>query len=421
MTDENSTNASSSRSVVSSCSSSAASAFGRSTASSRRGVSSSTTPSSSTPARWNTAPSGRSAGMAATIRVRSARSVVSQAANSTVAPAPVSSAASSCAPGAASPRRLSSSRCRAPCRVTRCRASRRPRPPVPPVTSTVRPARAGVAPPPIGASPTARTRRGASRTPSSPTASCGSCRPAAAKEATRLGSGASASPVPLPGGRSARRKRPGCSDCAERTRPHTAPAQGSAPRAPWVRNSRRASEYRSSAIQARTASSARPTASRPSGSDSATTAGTGSSPGSAASAWTDVTPLVSAGRPSPAAGTTTGTQSTRYGVVGRPAPVAGCASAGRSASSSADRTVRPPGSTAVSRRPDQWARRVVAPVACSSTPVQENGSSGRSPGASGRPTRGCRAASRRAGCTPKPTAASWPVSGSTSSAYRSSP
>ena len=76
-------------------------------------------------------------------------------------PSPVSSAASSAAPGAAGPRRLASTRCSAPVWASR-RASWAPRPPVPPVISTV----------PRGRQPLPGGRRGAGerrrRRPSSP-------------------------------------------------------------------------------------------------------------------------------------------------------------------------------------------------------------------------------------------------------------
>ncbi len=73
------------------------------------------------------------------------RSETSQAAIVTSAPSPSSSARSSPAPAASAPLRLARSRWRAPCSATRWRATRAPRPPLPPVISTVFPGSIGAA------------------------------------------------------------------------------------------------------------------------------------------------------------------------------------------------------------------------------------------------------------------------------------
>ncbi len=108
-----------------------------------------------------------------------------------------------------------------PYAVTRCRAVIAPSVPVPPVISTVPSVSSG-----RGCGPASdgdrscatgtRTSRGASATPSR-TLSCGSPLSTTAARADRETSS-----------RSARTIRSGCSDCAERTRPHTAAASGSA-------------------------------------------------------------------------------------------------------------------------------------------------------------------------------------------------
>ena len=95
--------------------------------------------SSSTPAACTTAVSGCSAGTAASSAgQRVAVGGVAGGDRHLGRRAAVSSVASSAAPGARrGPRRLSSSRCRTPCSATRCRATRAPSAPVPPVIRTV--------------------------------------------------------------------------------------------------------------------------------------------------------------------------------------------------------------------------------------------------------------------------------------------
>ena len=110
-------------------------------------------------------------------------------------------------PGASAPRRLASSRCCTPCRSARCRATSAPSAPVPPVISTVPPASSG----PPGPAVSARPSRGASQ-------------PArrAPRAAARRAPAARPSPGRCSPSVSRSRNRPGCSDCALRTRPQTA-------------------------------------------------------------------------------------------------------------------------------------------------------------------------------------------------------
>lgn len=176
-------------------------------------------------------------------RSTSARSATSQVSRDTWAPSAVSSATRVSAPSAARPRRDTSSRDRTPCRVTRWRATDRPRVPVAPVTSTVPAARSGVPAPVV-----AGTASGC-RTRPSRTALCGRERATAANRA--VPSASSASP-----GRSTSWKRPGCSAWPERTMPHRAapatsgvPVSGPAFTALRVTNTSRESVNRSSASQ----------------------------------------------------------------------------------------------------------------------------------------------------------------------------
>ncbi len=171
---------------------------------------------SMTPAAWTTAVRGRSSGMPASSRASASRSPVSQAAIRTRAPSSVRSATRVSAPGASAPLRLTSSRSRLRWSVTRCRATRRPRSPVPPVTSTVPSGFQPSVPPtpavtPSGA-PSTRWSRG-TRGPPSRRASWGSPRTAYAASTACGVSGVSWS---------SRTTRPGSSSCAERTSPHTA-------------------------------------------------------------------------------------------------------------------------------------------------------------------------------------------------------
>ncbi len=206
--EENRTNAARSRSRVSSCRVVAASTFGRSTRSSWSAVSEVIVASSSTPAVCTTAVSGCSAGTPASSPVTASRSATSQATNSTAAPLATSRSRRSSAPGAARPRLLVRTRLRMPCRVTRCSATRPPRVPVAPVTSTVPFGSSAVG---SAAGPTL-ARRGANATPSR-RASSGSPAASAAVSASAEVSASS---------RSTRTNRPGCSACAERTRPRAA-------------------------------------------------------------------------------------------------------------------------------------------------------------------------------------------------------
>ena len=109
-----------------------------------RGSARSTMPSSSTPAAWTTAVSGCAAGIAASSGgQRGAVGGVAGRHGDAWRPAAARSAARPAAPGAAGPRRLASSRCRAPRGRPGAGPRRPPRVPVPPVISTVPSAVAG--------------------------------------------------------------------------------------------------------------------------------------------------------------------------------------------------------------------------------------------------------------------------------------
>ena len=92
------------------------------------------------PAVWNKAVSGYSAGTPARSSATACRSATSQAATVTRAPNSSNPARSSMAPGASRPRRETNSRCPAPSAASQ-RATWAPMPPVPPVTRTVPSAR----------------------------------------------------------------------------------------------------------------------------------------------------------------------------------------------------------------------------------------------------------------------------------------
>ncbi len=274
------TNIARSRSAVSSCRCSAASAFGARTASRRSGVIAPITPSSMTPAVCTTPVSGCASGIAAMTAARAARSDTSQATAVASAPRSRSSARSSEAPGASAPLRLVRTRWRTPYAFTRCRASRLPRAPVPPVTRTV-PRGCGARGPGLSSAAerraAARVRRGTKTLPAR-TATCGSSRAITSARASAEASVSS---------RSARTRRPGCSDCAERTSPQAAAAarstsSPSTDTAPRETTASVADANRSSSSQERTrarSSWAAPCRS-PSGMPTATTSGTGC-PGSA--------------------------------------------------------------------------------------------------------------------------------------------
>ncbi len=171
---------------------------------------------------WITPVSGASSGTAARTAASASRSAASQAARVTSAPSAVSSARRSSAPGASAPRRLSSSRCRAPAAASR-RATWAPRAPVPPVIRTVPVGSHSAAPCPAGTGTSRRPRAAEGRIAiwSSPP---GAVRVSAKRAAVRSSrvSGRSISPP----------QRCGYSRAATRPRPHTAawvsPGTGSA-------------------------------------------------------------------------------------------------------------------------------------------------------------------------------------------------
>ncbi|RPK83062.1 hypothetical protein EES47_24925 [Streptomyces sp. ADI98-12] len=181
----------------------------------------------------------------ATSPATASASAASQASTVTCAPASDSSATSSAAPSAVAPLRLTSSRSRTPCVMTRWRASTRPRPPVPPVTSTG-PVRASQRGPSV-ASGVTRARRG---TRASPSRTADSASPEARAARTDAGSASA--------GSSNKPTRPGCSEIAERTRPRAAAsASPVVPSAEAVTKTRRDPANRSSANHDRTRARAR--------------------------------------------------------------------------------------------------------------------------------------------------------------------
>ncbi len=122
---------------MSSCRVIAASTLARSTTSTCSGVIAVTMPSRRTPAECTTAVSGCPVGMSASTPASAWRSATSQAANVTSAPSAVSSADNRCACSELPPLLLTSSSRRAPCSVTRWRATWPPMAPAAPVTSIV--------------------------------------------------------------------------------------------------------------------------------------------------------------------------------------------------------------------------------------------------------------------------------------------
>ncbi|RPK64157.1 hypothetical protein EES44_14920 [Streptomyces sp. ADI96-15] len=240
-TDENTTNASRPRSRVASCRFHAASTFGRNTAATRSAVSDASVASSMTPAACTTARTPCRATSPAT----ASASAASHASTATCAPASISSVTSSPAPSAVAPLRLTSSRSRTPCVMTRWRASIRPRPPVPPVISTgpVRASQRGSS----VASGVTRARRG---TRTSPSRTADSASPEARAERRDA--------VSASAGSSNRPTRPGCSEIAERTSPRAAASASPVVRSvEAVTKTRRDPANRSSASHDRTRARAR--------------------------------------------------------------------------------------------------------------------------------------------------------------------
>ncbi len=418
------------------------------------------TPSSRTPAAWTTAVSGCSAGMSASSATTASRSATSQAATVTVAPSAASSSQSSGMPAASRPRRLVSSRCRTPWRVTRCRLMSWPSVPVAPVTSTVPSASNDV---PAGSAGTGtRFSRAPAATPPRIT-TCGSSVSSADTSAAAAPAGSSTSTST---------NRPGFSDWAERTRPMTAAparsvrsASASVATAPRVSTTSRVASWRSSARNRWSTSSARwvtsttqrGTSRSPRGSrNDATSTPGASAPSSIAAvraarsgyavtavpvaATASVRPVSVSSTAQPAvdgpAGSVSGVQSTRYSDSGPPPPAVRSWSAvtGRSTSEPTE-AIGAPVTSARSRATlsapvcRTRTRAAAAPAACRAMSFQENGSRpwpGGRPGPVGSPAalarpRVCRAASSRAGCTPYPPASAAGSSGSARSAKRSSP
>ncbi len=207
--------------------------------------------------------------------------------------------------------------------------------------------------------------------------------------------------------RSTRRNRSGFSDCAERTRPHSAArsrsgasSPGRVASAPYVATTSREPSYRESASQRCTRSKTRWTVvwtPSPEGSNAtATVAGTSSGRSSSpATQW-------GSARSSP---TGTGDHSTRNSasrVASRPAVAV---ASGRRTNESAVATGAPV-SSATSRATLSSPMRVSltrsawAPVACRETPLQANGSCPSPVPESVPQPRACRAASSRAGWRP---------------------
>ncbi|RPK83669.1 hypothetical protein EES47_24775 [Streptomyces sp. ADI98-12] len=402
-----------------------ASALGRSTAESRSSVRDSTRPSSRVPAVCTTAVTGCSAGTAANSLPTASGSLTSQTARVTSAPRPASSAASSPAPGASGPRRPASTRWRTPRSVTRWRARTAPRPPVPPVTTTV----------PSGFqagavwSPSGRTRASRAANTAPPrSAVCGSW--AASAAASAAGS------VSAAGSRSSRPKRWGCSAWAERTRPQAAAAAGSvsgpsaAATAPRVTNTRREPSRVSSASQCRMCPRTRAVSawtSAGTASESLPATGTRTSSGVSAPPVPvrGVTVHPAAVRAAPSR---CGSVPSRPTVPGASVSAAPCgrvqsrwkrasrssASAAARRASGAERSTRVPTEatgtpvvsatvrvTASSPAGVMRTRASVAPAAWRVTSCQAKGSPPRASSPSGARAVACRAASSSAGCRPK--------------------
>ncbi|RGC65733.1 hypothetical protein C5N14_27190 [Micromonospora sp. MW-13] len=253
---------------------------------------------------------------------------------------------------------------------------------------------------------------------------------------------------------SARTIRSGCSDCAERSRPHTAAPTGSrsssagrAVTAPRVTTTSRVSASSPAASQDWSTPSTCAVAVR-------TTAGTSASGGcgivtgsssrrgrsavpAATAAARSATvgypaapgPAVPAASPSSTrpAGSVTGVTSSACQLTSNSdraaAPEAAPPVISRSTSESTDTTGAPAPSTATTRTPVparvSRTRSTDAPDACTCTPSNANGTRGPpDPSVSSRPI-GCRAASSSAGCTPNRAASPATCSGRATSAYAS--
>ncbi len=386
------------RSWVSSCRLSAPSTLGRSTVPTCSGVRASSTPSSSTPAVCTTADTGWSASSAA----RASRSAASHAATVTVAPRASSSVTRSAAPGASGPRREVSSRPRTPYLTTRCLANTAPRPPVPPVMSTV----------PSSTGTSARTSElrasRATRTTPSRRLICGS---PVARAAGKTSSEAAEPSV------SSRRNRSGCSVCAERTKPWTALPAWSAP---VVAKTRRDSAKRSSASHAHNRRSAVRTASCTSAAPPVpagmltSTASAGSMVERSASRTVSTIRM-----DAPATGRTVQSTWNRDSV--KPA-ASWSARTSRSTSDPTEATGAPVVSASWSETPsapvgERRTRTAVAPTACRATSRQANGSLARPPDSTA--PIACSVASSSAGWMPNPvTSPSTTTSANTSSPRR---
>lgn len=328
----------------------------------------------------------------------------------TRAPCSASSARRVRAASEASPVLLTSNRLRTPCSAARCRATRPPSVPVPPVIRTV-PSVSRVRPC-SGAVAGSWARRGTSARPAR-IAICGSPEATAARAACREASCPS---------RSATAMRPGCSDCATRTRPHTAAIAGSGASPVPVPSGRQPPRVRirrpgPSCLSSPsfrwfwTARRTRPHNSRVRSGPSAAVVSvrsTRSGPGDCG---------VRSGRGS-------GVQS-RWWM--RPCgvrwPRSWSAATGRNTSEASERTGAPAGSVASREKASGPAgasvtRSAVAPEACRVRPFQANGRSSRSLLMPDRAPKlaACRAASRSPGCRPNSPASASRSSGRATSA-----
>ncbi len=173
------------------------------------------TPSSSTPAACTTPHNGNSAGTPANTPANAARSDTSHATALAAQPNSASSARSSAAPGASTPRRLTSSRRPTPSPASQ-RATSAPSPPVPPVTSTVPPARHAPEDAALACTGAGTIRR--TNTPAARTATWSSAGNPPARTATSRSTAAAST---TSGRSSSPPQRPGCSRPTTRPKPHT--------------------------------------------------------------------------------------------------------------------------------------------------------------------------------------------------------
>ncbi|CNG85435.1 Uncharacterised protein [Mycobacterium tuberculosis] len=407
-------------SAVSSCRCHAAPALTRSTPSNRSGERFSTIASSTTPAVCTTPRSGQRSGTASITDRRTSRSATSPATTRTRVPNAANSPTSACVDGLAAPDRDTSTRLRTPCVRARCRATRAPSPPVPPVIRAV-PSRShtGSAAASVAA---ARARRATRILPPRSSSRCSS----STRGMTRLRSAASAisaSAAESSASMSRSAMRPGCSVCAERARPATAPAAGSVP--VLVTTTKRAAGCRSPLPPSQSWIAARVCAARSRARSPASTIGDdGRKTTEAASAsssravgepvtgsphsTSNKDPRTSSSLPdarsaSPSCEPAKGERMTRRST----------STTGSPAASTARMRRPPPPPSASSRIRVIRARSSRAPDAYRRTPLHTNGSPP-SPAPASQPDAPSpwSTASSRAGCTPKPAGSSCVASGS---------